>query len=70
MAKIFISYRRVDDYGGVGRMFDRLEAHFGQGNVFVDVDSNMPLGVDFRAFITNQVSPTFTIQGAKSTSSP
>jgi len=53
--KVFISYRRIDDHGGVGRLFDRLEDHYGKGNVFMDVDSDMPLGVDFREFITNQV---------------
>lgn len=53
--KIFISYRRSDDLGGVGRLFDHLEARFGQGRIFLDVDSNMPLGVDFREHIASQV---------------
>jgi len=53
--KVFISYRRSDDRGGVGRLFDVLEARYGQGQVFVDVDSNMPLGTDFRSYIAAQV---------------
>ncbi len=53
--KVFISYRRSDDQGGVGRLFDRLTSHYGQGKVFIDVDSNMPVGVDFRNYLTEHV---------------
>ena len=38
MPKIFISYRRDDSAGHAGRLYDRLEGHFGQGQVFMDVD--------------------------------
>ena len=51
---IFISYRRVDTPHVAGRLFDRLEARFGTGNVFMDVDS-IPLGVDFRAHLDEAV---------------
>ena len=47
---IFISYRREDSAGHIGRIYDRLVAHFGKSTVFEDVDS-IPLGVDFRTHI-------------------
>ena len=37
MPKIFISYRRDDSSSQAGRLYDRLEGHFGQGQVFMDV---------------------------------
>ena len=43
MPRIFISYRRNDS---AGRIYDRLEGHFGQGQVFMDVDTIEP-GLDF-----------------------
>ena len=44
--KVFISYRRDDSAGQVGRIHDRLEQEFGGDNLFMDVDS-VPLGVNF-----------------------
>ena len=46
MPKIFISYRRNDSASNAGRIYDRLEGHFGQGQVFMDVDTIRP-GLDF-----------------------
>ena len=46
MPRIFISYRRDDSAGHAGRLYDRLEGHFGEGQVFVDVDTIRP-GVNF-----------------------
>ncbi len=46
MPKIFISYRRNDSATHAGRIYDRLEGHFGQGQVFMDVDTIRP-GLDF-----------------------
>lgn len=43
---VFISYRRSDDPGFAGRLYDRLEAKLGRSRVFMDVDS-IELGVDF-----------------------
>jgi hypothetical protein len=43
---VFISYRRSDSEGYAGRLYDRLSAHLGPGNVFMDVDTIEP-GVDF-----------------------
>ncbi len=46
MPRIFISYRRNDSASNAGRIYDRLESHFGQGQVFMDVDTIQP-GLDF-----------------------
>jgi hypothetical protein len=46
MSKIFISYRREDSAPYAGRLFDRLTAHFGTEQVFIDID-NIGLGQDF-----------------------
>ncbi len=46
MPRIFISYRRNDSATSAGRIYDRLEGHFGQGQVFMDVDTIRP-GMDF-----------------------
>src|SRR4249920_1899276 len=48
--RIFISYRRTDRGDLVERLYDRLDAHFGRGRVFIDVDG-IPAGVDFVAHI-------------------
>jgi len=42
MPRIFISYRRDDSSSQAGRLYDRLEGHFGQGQVFMDVDAIQP----------------------------
>ncbi len=46
MPRIFISYRRNDSATSAGRIYDRLEGHFGQGQVFMDVDAIRP-GMNF-----------------------
>ena len=46
MPKIFISYRRDDSASQAGRLHDHLSGHFGQGQVFMDVDTIKP-GVNF-----------------------
>lgn len=47
MPSIVISYRRADTGQIAGRIFDRLEAHFGRDSVFMDIDG-IPVGADFR----------------------
>ena len=37
--RIFISYRREDSAGHTGRLYDALQAHFGQENVFMDLSA-------------------------------
>lgn len=54
MAGIFISYRREDAAGHAGRLFDRLNEHFGKDLVFMDVTGIEP-GVDFVTEIENAV---------------
>ncbi len=54
MPKIFISYRRDDSSGHTGRIFDRLEGRFGQGQVFMDVDTIRP-GPDFVEMVQQAV---------------
>jgi hypothetical protein len=51
---IAISYRREDSLPIAGRLYDRLQAKFGQQNVFMDFDS-IPPGVDFREQIKQTI---------------
>ena len=53
-ARIFISYRRDDAAYPAGWLFDRLVNHFGDGQVFRDVDT-IQLGDDFVADIAAAV---------------
>ncbi len=55
MPNIVVSYRREDSQWIAGRVFDHLEAHFGKGNVFMDIDS-IPFGLDFREHIQNTLN--------------
>jgi hypothetical protein len=52
--KIFINYRRGDDPGFTGRLFDRLEAAFTTDQLFMDIDSIEP-GLDFVRVLEDQV---------------
>ena len=54
MSKIFISYRREDSAAHAGRLYDRLSAHFGADQVFMDTD-DIPPGADFPAHIEARV---------------
>ncbi len=49
--KLVISYRRSDTRWIAGRIFDRLEAHFGRDSIFIDIE-DMPAGLDFRDHIS------------------
>ena len=55
MPKIFFCYRRDDSTYQAGRIFDHLAAHFGQEELFKDVDS-MPIGRDFRQVLLEKVA--------------
>lgn len=55
MTKIFLSYRRDDTSGHVGRLTDRLWARFGRDSVFRDLDSIAP-GRDFTMTINEAIS--------------
>jgi hypothetical protein len=52
---IFISYRRGQDAGFAGRLFDRLERTFRRKALFMDVDSITP-GQDFVSILEAQVA--------------
>jgi hypothetical protein len=54
MTTIMLSYRREDSRWIAGRIFDRLEIHYGKGNVYMDID-NIPVGFDFRENIQNSL---------------
>lgn len=55
MTKIFISYRRADSQETTDRLHDQMTVHFGDGNVFQDVD-NIPFGVDFRKYLQAEIA--------------
>ena len=54
MSRIFLSYRREDASAYAGRVYDRLVAHFGAGQVFMDIDQIEP-GEDFVQVIDRKV---------------
>jgi len=51
--KLFVSYRREETAGHAGRLYDAIAGHFGDRNVFMDVD--LAPGVDFVEQITAAV---------------
>ena len=55
MHEIFLSYRRSDDPGYVGRLADSFERVFGKGTVYRDVDSERA-GGNWKKSITRSVS--------------
>lgn len=55
MSGIFISYRRDDTAAYAGRLFDRLEKHFGREHIFMDIDHIEP-GEDFVEVIQKKLS--------------
>lgn len=54
MTEIFISYRRDDVPGQVGRLYGRLADHYGDECVFMDVES-LVLGERFEAVILERI---------------
>ena len=54
-AKVFINYRREDAAPYAGRLYDRLTAHFGEDQVFIDIDQIEP-GEDFVEAINRKVA--------------
>jgi hypothetical protein len=51
----FISYRRDDSAGHVGRLYDALSAHFGRQRLFFDIDHIAP-GQDFVQVLDNSLN--------------
>lgn len=54
MMRIFVSYRRGISSGWAGRLAEKLRAHFGSGNIFMDVETLQP-GSDFVDAISSAV---------------
>ncbi len=54
-SRIFVSYRRDDARGDAGRLTDNLKLHFGDKQIFRDVEA-IEAGVDFVEAINNAVS--------------
>lgn len=52
--KVFICYRRDETAGHAGRLYDAIVQHYGDGNVFMDVE--LAPGVDFEERITEILS--------------
>jgi TIR domain/Transcriptional regulator, AbiEi antitoxin len=52
---VFVSYRRHETGHLAGRLYDRLVDRFGEGRVFIDVDTIEP-GVDFTEEISRAVA--------------
>lgn len=53
--KIFINYRRGDDPGHTGRLFDRLQDVFPPQQLFLDVDNIAP-GLDFVRVLNERIA--------------
>src|SRR5579871_974094 len=54
-AMIFLSYRRDDSAGHVGRLYDALSAKFGSERIFVDID-HISAGQDFVQVVDDAVA--------------
>ena len=54
MSRMFISYRSDDSAGYAGRLYDRLSQHFGEDQIFMDIDTIEP-GLDFVEVIEKAV---------------
>ena len=52
--RVFISYRRSDNAGVTGRIYDRLIQRFGSDAIFKDIDS-IPLGINFRDHLDSSI---------------
>jgi len=54
MTRVFISYRREDSSGYAGHLSDRLRRHFGDHQVFMDIDAIEP-GLDYQEHIESTI---------------
>jgi hypothetical protein len=60
MRGVFLSYRRSDTAGHVGRINDRLAAQFGDERVFMDVGDIAP-GEDFTIALERELEKADTV---------
>ena len=56
VGRVFLNYRRGDDAGTVGRLFDRLEHMLGRDAIFMDVEGQIKPGDDFVDVLRAQVA--------------
>ena len=56
MAKVFLNYRRSDAEAWADRLYERLNHQFSRGDVFMDIDGNIPLGYQWAAWLDSQVA--------------
>lgn len=56
MPKLFISYRQSDSQHVADNVFGHMKRQFGKENVFMDVGSGIPAGVDYRPYLRNQIA--------------
>ena len=54
MARIFISYRRADSEGYVGRLYDQLLKYYDESAIFLDVEA-IKAGADFESVIMSEL---------------
>jgi hypothetical protein len=54
--KIFLNYRRSDAEAWADRVYDRLTVQFPRGDVFMDIDGNIPLGLPWATWLDSQVA--------------
>jgi formylglycine-generating enzyme required for sulfatase activity len=54
--KIFLNYRRSDAEAWADRLYERLVTQFPRGDIFMDIDGNIPLGQPWAAWLDSQVA--------------
>lgn len=59
---IFINYRRGDDPGTTGRLFDRLEQELGGDALFIDIEGHIKAGDDYVDMLRAQVAQCDVLQ--------
>lgn len=60
MSRVFISYRRADSAGYAGRLYEHLEKHLRDRDIFMDIDS-IPPGADFVDVIESTLAQVDTV---------
>lgn len=56
VGKIFVNYRRGDDPGMTGRLYDRLRAVFPAEALFMDVEGGITAGADFVDILREEIA--------------
>jgi hypothetical protein len=56
VGRIFVNYRRADDPGVAGRLYDRLLGAFAPDQLFMDVEGGIAAGADFVDELRDQIA--------------